>query len=87
MDDIDEDETRLPRTFSMKDVGFPTPRTTYLDEPPKESLPPPLSIPPYRNIISQYPGPSQASVHAFTTMKLSCDASSALCRSIDMIQK
>lgn len=37
----DNDETHLPRTFPMRDVGSPTPGTTYLGEPPHGELPPP----------------------------------------------
>ena len=73
-DDDDDDKVWLPRTFPIQGYGSPTPRTTYLDEPPETMLPPPPYIPPYSNRVSQYPTPTARSVQAFSNIKLSLDS-------------
>lgn len=83
-DDIDE--TCLPRTFPLRDIGSPTPGTTYLGEPPEGELPPPPYRPPMPRRTPKF-RPAVVSGPLYISTKQSCDTASSLCRSIDMVKR
>ena len=57
--DNENELVRLRMTFSLKDLGAPTPGTTFLDQPPEGGLPPPpLSVPDNVTHSASTSGPS-----------------------------